>query len=67
MADLLHDTSARVVILVDSMPESHEAKGITLIFGLREELRYSFDGANLIEHTQDSLIGTAMSGAPKSR
>lgn len=67
MADLLHDSSARVVIFVDSMPESHQAKGVTLIFGLREELRYSFDGADLIEHTQDGLIGTTMRRPPKSR
>src|SRR4029079_569805 len=38
MGSLLHDPRARIIVFVDAMAETHEAKGIVLVFGARHEL-----------------------------
>jgi len=54
------DLGAGVVVLVDAMTEAHETAG--LVLDALNELRDVVDGADLLEHAHNSLVGTTVQG-----
>ena len=66
MAGLLHDLGARVVVLVDAMPEAHEAEARVLVLCLGNVFGDAVDGADLGQHVERGLIGAAVRRAPEA-
>src|SRR5256885_180477 len=67
MTGFLHDFRARVIILVDSMPETHKAEIVVLILGTTDVFRNSLDAADFTEHLQCGLVGATMGWPPEAR
>ena len=64
-ADLTDDLGARVVILVDTMTEAHQAERVVLVLGLVDILFDLAGIADLFEHVEYRLVGTAVCRSPK--
>src|SRR6185312_10302577 len=60
----LDDLRARVVVLVDPVPEAHEADTVLLVLDLLHEvLGLDAVGLDGTQHLQHGLVGTAVGGA----
>src|SRR5438128_3014084 len=66
VAGLAHQLCARVEVLVDAVAEAHQAHAGMLVLHLLDELRNLRDVADLFEHLQARLIGTAVRRAPQA-
>ncbi len=66
MAGLADQLGARIVILVDAMPEAHQAEGVVTVLGLGDELGDARDITDDVQHVQDRLVCPPMSGAPQA-
>ena len=64
VAGLCHHLGARVVVLVDAMTEAHQAELGILVLGLLHILRHAIDGADLLEHLERGLVGSAVRRTP---
>ena len=64
MAGLLHDLGAWVVVLVDPVPETHEAEAVVLVLGATDIFRDALGLADLAQHVQSRLVGAAVRGTP---
>src|SRR5207247_10202764 len=51
----LHDFGARIITLVHTMPEAHQAAAFTALHAL-DELRNVLDAADLLDHAQYLLV-----------
>ena len=67
MAGLLHDLGARIVVLVNAVPKSHQAVGIILVLGTLDEFRNAADRSNFAQHVECGFIGAAMRRTPETR
>lgn len=65
VAHFLHHLRAGVVVLVDSVAEAHELEVVTLILGPIQILLNVIFVADLLQHLQDCLVGSAVVGAPE--
>ena len=65
-ARLLQHGRPRVIVLVDTMPESHEPAVVLLVLGpVDERLRVAALGFDLLQHLDHLLIGAAVQRAPQ--
>src|SRR6266853_3478085 len=65
VSDVLDDTGARIVILVDAMAESHELDFAG--FDALDEVGNFLDRANLHEHVQNFFVGAAVQRTVEGR
>src|SRR5712691_6595714 len=65
MAGLAHQLCPRVVVLVDAVPEAHQAHYGVLVLRALDEFPDLGDVADLLEHLQGGLVRPAVSGAPQ--
>ena len=65
MAHLANNARTRVIILVDTVSETHQAKGIIFIFGAGEKFRDIVDIADFHQHFQHRFIGAAVRRSPQ--
>src|SRR6266849_342789 len=65
VAVLAQNLRARIVVLVDAMAEPHEAGVAVLFLDALQELRNAVLGADLRQHLEDGLVGTAMRRTPQ--
>ena len=65
IADAAYNSRSWIIVLVDTVTETHEAEGIVLVLGPGDKLLDAGFVANLIQHIQHGLVGTAMGGTPQ--
>ncbi len=66
IAHAANDLGARIEVLVDAVPESHQAHVITLVLDALEEFIDACDRADSVQHVEHGLIGAAVRGSPQS-
>src|SRR5581483_2013454 len=66
MTGLLHYLSARVVVLIDAMPEAHQAERIVLVLRALDEFRNAVNMADIGKHLERGFVRPAMRRSPKT-
>ncbi len=62
----LHRLGAGIIVLIDTMAETHQAEIVVLVLCAAHVFGNAVDGSDFFEHLERSLIGSAMSGAPET-
>src|ERR1700737_3341782 len=62
----LHDLGARIVVLVDPMPKTHQAKAVLRVLSATDVFRNPVGRADLGQHVQGRFVRAAVSRAPKA-
>src|SRR6266851_769440 len=65
MAGLAHELRPRIVVLVDAVPEAHEAHARVLVLRALDEFHDPGHIADLLQHLQAGFVGAAVSRAPQ--
>ena len=65
MAHFADNASARIVVLVDPVAETHQPERVVPVLRAFEKLRNVADIADLIQHVEHGFVGTAMGRAPQ--
>ena len=61
---LLDDRGARVVVLVDAVPKSHELDAVFAILDLADEgIHSATSSVNVLEHVENGLVGSTVQWA----
>src|SRR4029078_1027983 len=60
-----HHRRARIVVLVNAVPEPHQPERIVLVLGAGDEFGNTLLRTDLPQHAQYGLVGAAMRGAPE--
>jgi hypothetical protein len=63
---LFHHRRAGVEVFVNAVAKTHQAIGIVLVLGARDEFGDTVGRANFLEHFKTSLIGPAMRRPPQT-
>ena len=66
-SDALHHHRARVVALVDPVPEAEQPPGVVPVLRASQGRRDVLDAANVEQHAQASLVGPAVGRPPERR
>ena len=66
MCRLAHHGRAWIVVLVDAVPEAHQAEAVILVLGLFDIFRDAVHAADFVQHVEAGLIGAAMARAPQT-
>ena len=66
MAELLHDTGSRVIILVHSMAKTHDSEIVRLVLRHVNILGNVLFATYLIKHLKASLVGTSVCWTPEA-
>jgi len=61
VGELTHDSGSGVKVLVDSVAET--LKHLLAVLNILDELGYSLNRTDLIEHAEDGFVGTTVSGS----
>ena len=64
---LLHDFCTWVEVFVNPVTEAHQTEGVVLVLGFGNELIDTGHIADLVEHFNDSFVGTTVRGSPECR
>src|SRR5690606_37974728 len=67
VARLANDRGARIVALVNAVPEAHQPERIVLVLRARNVLADSIDGADLLEHVDHRLVRAVVRPPPEIR
>src|ERR1700719_5404274 len=62
----LHDLGARIVVLVDPMPKTHQAKAVLRVLGATDVFWNPVGRADLGQHVKGCFVRAAVSRAPKA-
>src|SRR5713101_2371742 len=65
MAGFAHELCPRIVVLVDAVPEAHEAHARVLVLRALDEFPDPGHIADLLQHLQAGFVGAAVSRAPQ--
>ena len=63
---MLHHPRARIEVLVNPVPETHQPERIVLVLCPVDEFGNAIHGSDLAQHLQAGLVGAAMGRAPKT-